>query len=56
MPIVIEEMTGEIVPPRRPDEDAEGPDPRPVAEAELRRRVRRVLAREHRHAERLCDG
>lgn len=55
MPIVIEEMTGEIVPSPRPGDEPRDSRPGPTAEAELRRRIREVLSRESRQAERLCD-
>jgi hypothetical protein len=55
MPIVIEEMTGEIVPSPRPEDEPRDSRPGPDAEVELRRRIREVLARQSRHAERLCD-
>mgnify|MGYP001104854511 CR=1 FL=1 len=55
MPIVIEEMTGEIVPPRGPEEERSDSSAQSLTEPEMRRRVRRSMARESRYSDRLCD-
>lgn len=55
MPIVIEEMTGEIVPPRRPEEEPSDQSDSPVSKREMRRRIREVMAREIRRSDRLSD-
>jgi len=56
MPIVFEEVTGEVVSEtpetRAAATDRAQPAPSPV---EVEDRIRRVLARERRRAERLCD-
>ncbi len=55
MPIVFEEVSGEIVPEaraERPGEAVRAPAPSP---AELDDRIRLVLARERRRAQRLSD-
>jgi hypothetical protein len=56
MPIVFEEVSGEIVPEAREERaSAEGRAPAGPSPAEMEDRIRRVLARERRRAERLCD-
>lgn len=55
MPIVIEEMTGEIVPPRGPEEEPSDHSASPVSKREMHRRIREVMARETRHSDRLSD-
>lgn len=56
MPIVFDEVSGEVVPRNREEPSpTEARGPAGPTSAEIEERLRRVLAHERRRAERLCD-
>jgi len=55
MAIVFEQVTGEVLPERRPEETREAPPDRAARSFEVEDRVRSILRRERRRAERLSD-